>query len=57
MRIKHLCRRGPSECWLEAQQFSRVALLANLAGSIAAKKPLERDRVGPGQIKSVSLQH
>jgi hypothetical protein len=34
-----------------------VPLLANLAGSIAAKKPLERDRVGTVQIKSVSLQH
>jgi hypothetical protein len=38
-------------------EFSRVPLLANPAGSIAAKKPLERDRVGIVQIESVSFQH
>jgi hypothetical protein len=34
-----------------------VPLLANPAGSIAAKKPLERDPVGIVQIESVSFQH
>jgi hypothetical protein len=59
VRIKHLYRRGPSERWLgtEAQQFSRAPLLANPTGSIAAKKPLERDRGGTVQIGSVSFQH
>jgi hypothetical protein len=42
---------------VEAQQFSRAPLLANPACSIAAKKPLERDRVGTVQIESVSFQH
>jgi hypothetical protein len=34
-----------------------VPRLANPAGSIAAEKPLERDRVGTVQFESVSFQH